>query len=212
MGDTVLGVLAIVIGALFCFRGLPAMRAVIALWGALIGFALGGGVVAEATGTDVLGTGAGWLVAVLVAVVFAVLAYLYYAVAVVLTMGAAGFAIGAGAMTAATGQNWAVITVGVIAGVALAAAAIALNLPAVLLLIASVLSGAVSVTGGAMVLAGKLDAADLGNEAITAGMHGQWWWYALYVALVVLGGLAQIRAYRPHGPLRRQWRQRRRTA
>lgn len=207
MGDTVLGVLAIVIGALFCFRGLPAMRVVIALWGALVGFALGGGVVAAATDTDVLGTGAGWLVAILVAVIFAALAYLYYAAAVVLAMGAAGFAVGAGAMTAATGQNWAVITVGVIAGVVLAAIAIALNLPAILLMIASVLGGAVSVTGGAMVLAGDLATTELDNDAIRAGMHGHWWWYALYVALVVLGAIAQIRAYPPRGPLRGRWRQ-----
>lgn len=206
MGEIVLGILAIAVGALFCFRGLPAMRVVIALWGALVGFALGGGVVAETTATDFLATGAGWLVAVLAAVVFAALAYLYYAAAVILAVGVAGFAIGTGAMTAATGENWAVIAVGVIVGLALAVIAIVANLPAVLLMITSVLGGAVSVTGGAMVLAGDLETTELTDDAITTGMHGHWWWYALYVALVVLGVIAQIRAYRPHGTLRRKWR------
>src|SRR5699024_8230062 len=109
-------------------------------------------------------------------------------------------------MTAAVGQNWAAITVGVIVGVLLAVFAVAVDLPAILLMVASVLGGAVSVTGGGLVLAGELDAHRFNADDIAAGMHGSAWWYALYVALVVLGAIAQIRAYRPHEPLRRHWR------
>ena len=38
MQDIIVGVLAIAIGALFCFRGWIAMRIVIPIWGAFAGF------------------------------------------------------------------------------------------------------------------------------------------------------------------------------
>lgn len=47
METAVLGILAVLIGALLCFRGYLAFRAVIAVWGAFAGFVLGAGVVAD---------------------------------------------------------------------------------------------------------------------------------------------------------------------
>ncbi len=49
MNDVVLALLAIAIGALFCFRGYLTMRVVIPIWGAFTGFALGAGLVAGVT-------------------------------------------------------------------------------------------------------------------------------------------------------------------
>ncbi len=82
MTDVVLGILAVLAGAVFCFRGLPAMRIVIAFWGAFAGFGLGAALVAAIGGDSYLSTALGWVVGILVAILFAVLAYLYYAVAV----------------------------------------------------------------------------------------------------------------------------------
>ncbi|QDQ97619.1 DUF4203 domain-containing protein [Tomitella fengzijianii] len=210
MADIVVGILALIVGAVFCFRGLAAMRVVIALWGAFAGFALGAGVVASATGEEFLDTGWGWAVGIAVGIVFLLLAYLYYAVAVIITMAAVGFAIGAAAMVAAGAEwNWVVILIGVLLGLLLAAVALAVSLPAILLVVVSVLSGAVTIVGGVLLLTGTLDTADFHQAAITAAIDDDWWWFVLYAALVVLGGIAQARAFSRSPATREQWRSRR---
>ncbi|RVW09676.1 DUF4203 domain-containing protein [Prescottella agglutinans] len=207
MSDIVIGILAVFVGAVFCFRGVPAMRFVIALWGAFAGLNLGAGLVSAITGDDYLATFLGWLVGILVAVLFAVLSYLYYAVAVTLTMASVGFALGSAGMAAlGVTWNWVVITVGVVVGVALAVLALAVDLPAVLLVVVSVLGGAVTIVGGVMLLAGTLDTTDFDEPTLTADVTHDWWWYALYVALVVAGAVAQTRALGRERSLRDQWR------
>ncbi|WP_182347615.1 DUF4203 domain-containing protein [Tomitella gaofuii] len=211
MADIVVGILALIVGAVFCFRGLAAMRVVIALWGGFAGLSLGAGVVASATGDEFLGTGLGWAVGIAVAIVFLLLAYLYYAVAVIVAMAAVGFALGAAAMVAADVEwNWAVILVGVLLGLLLAGVALAVDLPAVLLVVVSVLSGAVTLVGAVMLLTGTLDTADFHRAAITTAIEDGWWWFALYAALVVLGGATQARAYGRAPVIRERWRSGRR--
>lgn len=206
MTDVVLGILAVSAGAVFCFRGLPAMRIVIAFWGAFAGFGLGAALVAAIGGDSYLSTALGWIVGVLVAILFAVLAYLYYAVAVVLAMASAGFALGAGA-TVALGVtwNWVIALVGVLIGIALAVLALAVDLPAMLLVIVSALGGAVAIVGGAMLLTGVLDAADFGHASITRTIDDDWWWYAFYLLLAVAGVVAQVRFLGRERSLRAQW-------
>jgi hypothetical protein len=206
MADIVIGILAIVVGAVFCFRGVPAMRFVIALWGAFAGLNLGAGLVSALTGDGFLGTALGWIVGVLLAALFSVLAYLYYAVAVTLTMASVGFALGTAAMAAlGVTWNWVVITVGVVLGVALAVLTLAVNLPAVLLVVVSALGGAVAVVGGVLLLVGTLDTADFDEETLTATVAHHWWWYALYVVLVVAGTIAQAQMLGRERSLRDKW-------
>src|SRR5699024_10810121 len=54
MSSLVLGVLAVIVGAVFCFRGAAAMRLVLALWGAFAGLNVGGAAVAAVTGEGYL--------------------------------------------------------------------------------------------------------------------------------------------------------------
>mgnify|MGYP006199470863 CR=1 FL=1 len=115
MGDVVLGILAVLIGLLFCFRGYLAMRLVIPVWGAFAGFMLGAGLVASFADEGFLASALGWLVGAGVAVLFALLAYLYYEVSVLLAMAAIGFAIGTSVMVAlGVTWSWLIVLVGVL--------------------------------------------------------------------------------------------------
>src|SRR5574337_247157 len=124
MRDVAFGLLAIAAGMLFCFSGFVAFRIVIPLWGAFVGFALGAGIVATA-GDGFLRTGLSWLVGLAVALVFALLAYLFYEVAVVLAMGSIGIALGTSLMVA-LGVDWTgvIAIAAVAAGILLAVLAI----------------------------------------------------------------------------------------
>jgi hypothetical protein len=119
VNDTALALLAIAAGSLFCFAGYRAFRIIIALWAGLIGFSLGAGAVAATSGDNFLATGLSWLVALGCAVAFAVVAYLFYEVAV-LAMASIGFSLGASVMVAVDVRgSWLVALAGVAVGAVL---------------------------------------------------------------------------------------------
>ena len=61
MDDVLVGVLAIAVGALFCFRGYLAMRLIIPIWGAFAGFLLGAGLIANTGSDGFLRSTLGWI-------------------------------------------------------------------------------------------------------------------------------------------------------
>ena len=54
MSDIVVGLVAVVAGALLCFAGRIAARVILSVWGAFVGLALGGAAVTLATGAPPL--------------------------------------------------------------------------------------------------------------------------------------------------------------
>jgi hypothetical protein len=92
-----------------------------------------------------------WLVGVAVAVVFGLLAYLYYEVSVVLAMAAVGFVLGASLMVGLNVRwSWVVLLVGVLVGLALAVLSVVGQLPMMLLTVLTALGGAGTVVAGIM--------------------------------------------------------------
>ena len=142
MNDIVVGVLAILTGAVFCFRGYLAMRIIIPLWGAFAGFMLGAGIVSGADGF--LGSALGWIVGIALAVVFGLLAYLYYEVAVVIGMLAIGFTLGTSLMVAlGVTWSWVIVLAGLALAVVLAFVALVADLPMALLTVLTAHGGSV---------------------------------------------------------------------
>ncbi len=207
METVMFGILAVLIGGLLCFRGYLAFRAVIAAWGAFAGFVIGGGLIAGLRGESFLGTVFGWTVALSLAVLFGLLAYLYYAVSVVIGMGAMGFALGTTLMAAiGVPWSWVVVLVGVAVGILLALLAVAADLPLAILTILSAFAGASSIVAGLLLFVGAMDRADLASPDTTAALELGWWWIALYVALAVVGLVVQFRdAEARRGTLRDAW-------
>ena len=195
MQDIIIGLLAIFIGAVFCFRGYLAMRMVIPLWGAFAGFALGAGLIAASSDDGFLRTGLSWVVGFGVALLFGLIAYLYYEVAVLLAMGSVGFVLGTSAMVAlGIDWSWLIILVGVLAGTVLAFVAIVADLPMMLLIVLTALAGASAVVTGAMLLFGAVETADFTQSSITSELDDDWWWYVSYLVLAVAGLVAQFQS------------------
>jgi Domain of unknown function (DUF4203) len=205
--DVVFALLVILAGGLFCFYGYLAFRVIIPIWGAVVGFSLGAGLIAAATDEGFLRTGLAWIVAIGLAVLFAVLAYLFYWVAVVLAMGSIGFALGTAVMSAlGVDWNWVVVLVGVAAGALLAVLAIVADLPMILLVVLSAFAGASTVTAGIMVLTGAIGTDEFTDDAITAHASDDWWWYVVYLALAGAGVVYQARSMaRIRGSMRDSW-------
>jgi hypothetical protein len=210
MNDVAFGLLALAVGALFCFRGYLAFRLMIPLWAAFVGFTFGAGIVAGAGGGQFLGSLGSWLVGFAVALIFAVVAYLVYEAAVVLAMGSIGFSLGASLMVALdVSWTWVIVLVGVLLGAILAVAAIVADLPMVLLMILSAFGGASAITTGIMLIGGALNTADLSHNSATR-VADSGWWLALYLAVAVVGLAVQGRAADGWSqPMRSSWTARR---
>ena len=192
MEDIVIGLIALIAGSVFCFSGYRAFRLIIPLWGAFTGFAVVAGAISAITGDALLAKPVGWIVGLVVGVVFALLAYLYYEVAVILTMGSLGFLAGSALMTAlGVGWNWLIVAVAVAVSVVFAVFALVTNFPRIVLVIVSATAGATAMVAGGMLLVGALETADLTRAYVTERIEDDWWWYLGYLALVLAGIFSQ---------------------
>lgn len=194
MADIVLGLFAILAGVVMLFAGQLVLRFVIPIWGFFAGFAFGAGLWAGLADERFLGTVLGWVTGFVFALIFAVFAYLYYAVAVIIAMAAFGFAIGAG-LVAALGidWNWLAVLVGLVVGAVIGIVSVMGNMPMIVLAVASAIAGAVSTVAGLMLVFGQLDSADFTKATVTSAIHASWFWYALVVVLALVGIVAQTR-------------------
>jgi hypothetical protein len=194
MTDVVLGVLAILAGALLCFRGQLVLRLVFPIWGAFAGFAFGAGLVAELADERFLGSVLGWVLGIVFAVVFAALAYLYYAVGVLLVMVSVGFTLGSGLVVALSiDWDWLAVLVGVLVGALLGIGAILVDVPMLVLVLLTATAGAVAVVAGFMLLTGAVDSATFTTGDVTSRIDDDWWWYVAVLVLAGAGVLVQAR-------------------
>ena len=133
-------------------------------------------------------TRSGWFVGFGLAIVFGLIAYLYYEVSVVIGMMGIGFVLGTSLMVAlGVTWSWVIVLSGVVLAVVLAFIAIAGNLPMVLLTVLTALAGASTIVAGMMLLFGTFDTEDFSIGLTTEYVADDWWWFVIYGGLVVGG-------------------------
>jgi hypothetical protein len=192
MVDILLGLLAILAGGFMLIAGRFVLRFALVIWGFFAGFAFGAGLVSNLADERFLGTVLGWALGLLFALIFAIFAYLYYAVAVILVMAAFGFAIGSGLVVAlGIDWNWLAILVGVVVGAAVGVLSVLGNMPMAVLIFLGSVAGALSVVGGLMLVFGSLNSADFTRGDVSAAIDDSWFWWLLAVALTVFGIVIQ---------------------
>jgi hypothetical protein len=183
-----------------------AMRIIIPIWGAFVGFMLGAGIAASIENQGFLTTVLGWILGLVLAIVIAALAYLYYELSVAIVLGGIGFVLGTGLMAAlGVTWSWVVVPVGVAVGLVLAVIAIMADLPAILLVVLTALGGAATIVGGVMLLVGTIDLDELDRET-TERLDLGGWWYALQIGLAIAGIVAQSRDAARRQRLEQAWR------
>ncbi|NED94792.1 DUF4203 domain-containing protein [Phytoactinopolyspora alkaliphila] len=192
MTEILLGLLAVAVGAFLCLRGQWAMRLLLAIWGAFVGFAVGAGLVDRLTDQGYLSTALGWIVAIVSALLFAALAYLFFAVSIILGMASMGFVLG-GTLASAMGitEAWGPLLIGALCGAALAILAIVANLPQLLLIVVSSFAGASVMIAGLMLIFDVIDTEAMFDADATA--RDQPLWYVGGLVLAVIGIVVQLR-------------------
>jgi hypothetical protein len=204
MEHVVLGLFALLAGAVFCFRGYRTMRVILPIWGAFVGFILGASAVAIVSNQGLLATAAGWIVSVCLAILFGWLSYAYYSVSVALSFAGIGFSITASILGLAGIENrWVYLIVA--GGAALLCAVLALNidLPFYALVVMSAWAGAGAIVTGVIALARGATISS-GPFVITTGRDATLGAFAALV-LTIAGIFVQVQDRNRQLSLRDQW-------
>ena len=156
MGQVWVGVIEIGLGLVFCFLGQSAARVVLGLWGAVFGY-LAGAVLYVAL-YNWLGACVAvvpdWVFAVALALLLAWLAFAFYAIGVLLSMGAVGWGLGQALSQSMHLPAWLTLSLSLLLAAGLVMAGWTMNLPRLLLIVITAAVGAGAIIDGIQVLIG----------------------------------------------------------
>jgi hypothetical protein len=187
--------LALLFGIAVAFAGYRLFLILLPIWGFFGGFFLGAQAITAIFGGGFLSTITGWVIGFIVGLVFAVLAYLFYVVAVAII----SFSFGYGATTAilaAIGLNFGFLVwiIAVVVGVVVAFVVLRWNLAKYAIIVITAIGGA-----GAIIytLLGGVEGAsplDLVMNPVQLAIQSSFWWLLFFLVVAVAGIVVQIRA------------------
>ncbi len=199
----VVGLLALVLGIAFCCSGYRAFRSLIALWGFFAGFLLTVQAIGEYAGTHLLISALELIIALIVGLVLAGLAYSLYVAAVIILSASVGFWIGSGLMMATSGysnHSVPVVVAGIIFALVMAMLTLTLNLAKLLIVISTSLGGASMIIAGVLLLLGKISLNDaLAWNMLVTIITGSQQWSMLWLVITMVGILVQLSSTQRYG-------------
>jgi hypothetical protein len=190
----VVSLLLILMGLALCFAGYRLFVILLPIWGFFAGFQFGATIFTNLFGQGFVSTVISWVVGLLVALTAAVVAYLFYAAAVVLLAGLVGYELGVGIMAGfGVQEGFLTFLVGLLVGVALVALALYLHLPKLLILILTAFAGAGTLLAGIFLALGRISLDNLRSGEVGALLRDSWFWGLLFLAIAALGFYFQWR-------------------
>jgi Domain of unknown function (DUF4203) len=188
-----MAIIALFVGMAICFGGYRWFMLLLPIFGFVFGFGLGLDTMQSLFGTGALATVTGWVVGFIVALIFAVLSYLFYFIGVALLGGALGYAIGVGFLGLfGIGPNFLTWIVGMILGIIFAIGTIALNLQKWVIIAATAFGGAGVIIGTFLMVFGVVPPTAFGSGAVRAAIADSWFWLFGFLVLAVLGLVSQL--------------------
>jgi hypothetical protein len=194
-----IAVLAGLLGIAFLLVGYRFFMALLPIWGFFAGFWLGAMATTWILGTGFLATVAGWVVALVVGLIAAVLSYLFYLVGVAIVAAAIGAALGSGVMTALGFQPGLVVTiVAIVSALVAAGLTLLLNIQKYVIIVFTSIGGASFLVVSALLLLGQITPADLqgGGNLMGPIFASSFLWWLVWFAVAMVGVLFQIRTTR----------------
>jgi len=192
-----MAVIALFYGSVLCFAGYRFFMFLLPIFGFIFGFGLGAQTMQAIFGEGFLSTAVSWVVGFVIALVFAVLSYLFYFLAVALLAGSVGYALGVGFMEL-IGFDFGLLTwlVGIALGIVFAVATLMLNIQKWVIIIATALMGAGVIVGTFLFLIGKVPTTDLVANPVKTVLNNSPIWFLIFLVIAILGFVAQYQTSR----------------
>ena len=190
--DLFVALIAVAIGLIACFFGYRLFRAVLPVFGFVLGAIVGAQAVFLIFNEGIFATLLSIVAAVVVGIVFGLLAYFWWALGIVLAVGGMGFAIG-NALLPALNLDLEIVSwlLGLAVGVGFALAAIVLRLPRAIVIAVTALWGAGATLGGVLIVLQQIEPEELGYGAVDAVVSQSFVWLLIYLALAAVGAVWQ---------------------
>jgi hypothetical protein len=200
--EILVGIILALIGLAVCFFGLRFWFILLPVFGAITGFFVGARVMQDIFGTGFLSTATSWIVGIVVAIVFALLAYFVWYAGAIIMAGAVGASLFSGILHALFTNPWGVVLfiVALIGAVIFAVGALMLNLPIYIVIINSALAGASLAVAGLLTIFGTIEVVELANGATLAVVNetrlgsASWLWVLAWIVLAAAGIFYQLRS------------------
>lgn len=183
----VVAVVVVLLGIAFLFMGYGLFRILLPIWAFFVGFGLGAHGMPEILGDTFIATGLGWVVGVVIGIVFALLAWFFYAVAIFILGASVGYMLGYGLIQAIGLSDFAAVTTGLICAVIFAILTQLLNIRRWLVVILTAAGGATAIIAGVLMIFGDLAMDDLGTGEAIDIIFGSWLWAIAWIVMVVVG-------------------------
>ncbi len=189
------GIVAIAMGAAFMTLGYRLALILLPIWGFFAGFLFGAQVLQDFFGDGFLATTASWIVGAIIGLLFAVLSYLFWYVAVVIVFASVGYWLGWGFMTLIgfSDTGFVAFAIGLLLGAVFAVAAFVTGVPLAALVVITAVGGAHVLIAGVLVIFGSVAVADLGDGVVRAIILENVGWWLAALGLAVLSIVFQLK-------------------
>jgi hypothetical protein len=189
------GLIGILFGLVLAFAGYRFFLILLPIFGFFFGLSLGAQAIQAIFGQAFLATVTSWVVGFIVALVFAVLAYLFYLIAVAIIAFALGYAVIAGLGSAIGWQmNFLLWIIAVVVGVVVAIVTIRFNLQKWVIIIATSVLGAGAIVATMVLLFNP--AAQFVQSPVRVALNTSPFMVIVFLLVAVLGIIAQVRSNR----------------
>ena len=189
------GLIALLFGMVVAFAGYRLFLFLIPIWGFFFGFGLGAQAIMALSPNDAfLATVTSWVVGFVVAVVFAVLAYLFYLVAVAIISFSLGYSATLGLLLALglpLAGGFITWIIAVVVGVVLALVVLRFNIQKVVIELATAFLGAGAIVGVFLALFGGLPMSQLVQNPVAAALKASPFWMIVFIILGIVAFAAQ---------------------
>ncbi len=191
----VVAIVALLLGAAFCFFGFRFFLILLPIFAFVLGFNVGTDATTAIFGDGTFATVTSWVVGFIAALAFAIFSYLFYYIAVAVLGGAVGYAIGASAWGLIGNEYGAIaLIIGLAVGAVFAIGVLMLNVPKYLVVVMTALGGAATMLAGWFILIGKVPSDQIHWTYIGFLIRDSWFYLIVFGVLAAAGIIAQMRA------------------
>jgi hypothetical protein len=189
--------IALLFGTVICYGGYRLFLVLLPIWGFFFGFAFGAQTVQLLLGEGFLASATSWVVGFIVALLFSVLSYLFYAFAVALIAGSIGYAIGVGMIGLFSAElNLLAWMTGLVVAVVVIGITFRFALAKYIIIVATALAGAGIVLMTLVAGVENVQLLALTQNPVGTIMSTSFIWTLLFVFMAISGIALQIMANR----------------
>lgn len=191
-------IIALLFSAALMFGGYRFFLFLLPIWGFFFGFGLGTTAVQALFSTGLFATVTSWVVGFVVALIFAVLSYFFYAAAVAVIAGSLGYILGIGIMDlfGLSGLSFITFLVALILAIAVIVVTFRFNLQKYVIIAATAIGGAALAVGIMMLGVGGASLVQLVEHPVRLLWQTSPFMAIVFVLLAAAGIITQIRVNR----------------